>query len=116
MAETRDCVVVQVNWREPLRQFPPLFGLGTWMDTTNRSKILTAVIITLVACTVWLLYSNSKPVEDKPTASNYFRGAFRNKANPNMWGDENGKPVPAPPGAFPYNPDNSGQRGPMSLK
>lgn len=83
------------------------------MDTSNRSKIMTAVLIALAAATVWVLYGNSKPTEDKPTASNYYHGVMRNKKDPNIWGDDNGKQVPPPPDAIPYVPrdDTSGGKG-----
>lgn len=82
------------------------------MDPSKRSKVLTVILVTLVVATVCLFVFNSKPKVDKPTASNYYTGAFRNKKNPNMWGDANGKQAPAPADAIPYNADSSSTGSP----
>ena len=77
------------------------------MDKSNRTKVMSALIVVLVVGLVWFLAKGSSSNIDKPVASNYYHGVFRNKKNPNMWGDDNGKPVPPPPDAIPYNPDGA---------
>jgi hypothetical protein len=76
------------------------------MDKSKRSKILTAVLVTLVVATVWFLVTGNSSHDEKATASNYYHGIFRNKKDPNIWGYEDGRLAPAPKDAIPYNPDD----------
>jgi hypothetical protein len=76
------------------------------MPKSRRSQFFMVVFVALVAATVWILSAGSNPPLERPTASNYYHGAFRNQKDPNVWGDENGNRVPPPADAIPYVPDN----------
>jgi hypothetical protein len=94
------------------------------MDNSKRTKVFALVLILLIAGTVWRLVSQPKadPIET-PTGSAYYHGVFRNKKDPNIWGDETGKQVPPPPDAIPAaaadqsgNATKSAPHGPQGLK
>jgi hypothetical protein len=94
------------------------------MNNSKRTIVLTAVLILLIVGTVWRLASKSGPdAIVTPTGSTYYHGVFRNKKDPNIWGDETGKQVPPPPDAIPAAAaDQSGNaakpapHGPQGLK
>jgi hypothetical protein len=86
---------------------PPVPAAGTRMQKALRPKLLVVCFVSLVIGIVWLLSSGSGPQAEKPTAGNYYHGVFRNKKDPNMWGDENGNPAPPPADAIPYDANRS---------
>jgi len=64
----------------------------------SRTKILFGALLAAVAIAVAVFFFNSKPPKAAPSGPGYYSGPMRNKSNPNIYGTDDGKQVPAPPG------------------
>ena len=76
----------------------------------SRSNVLFGVLLAAIAVAVAVFFMNAKEAKAPPSAPGYYSGPFRNKANPNIYGNDDGKQVPAPPGDTPatVTPKSSG--------
>ena len=75
------------------------------MSKTGRSKVITFLLALVILAAVWILVKQKANDTSSPASSHYYHGVFRNKKDPNIWGDDNGKQVPPPPDAIPYDPN-----------
>jgi hypothetical protein len=67
----------------------------------SRTRILFGVLFAAVAIAVVVFFLNTKPSKPAPSASGYYSGPFRNKSNPNMYGNDDGQQVAAPADSTP---------------
>ena len=82
------------------------------MNNDTRTKAAFGGILLVIIIVVILLTRNRTPEKPPPSGSGfYYTGPFRNKKNPNMWGDDNGRPVPPPPDAIPLQSGTTGKGG-----
>ncbi len=68
------------------------------MHTERRKQLLFGIFL-LCAAVIIAVWTNANRVDAQAPGPGYFKGAMRNKANPNLWVTEDGKIVPPPPGA-----------------
>jgi hypothetical protein len=77
------------------------------MNSSKHTKVLAGVLVAAIICAAILFYRNGQPPKVVPNAPGYYTGPVRNHKDPNIWGDVNGKQVPAPPDAIPYKPESA---------
>ena len=79
----------------------------------SRTKLLFGVLLAAIAVAVVVFLLNAKESKPAPSAPGYYSGPFRNRANPNIYGSDDGKQVAAPPGD---SPATSGDKPDRNLK
>ncbi len=83
------------------------------MDSRSSLKRLTGVMVFLIAVAgyVWWNASQPPPKPRPEGGSVYYTGPMRNKGNPNLYGTDDGKAAPAPPGDLPAAKRDTGITG-----
>jgi len=70
------------------------------MDQPKRKHLLFGFLVLALIMGAIFMFSNTKEPKPAPTAGPgiYYTGPMRSKGDPNLYGTEDGKKVPPPPG------------------